>query len=87
MEYVIEVSEDKLELIKMAAAAGIGDWVYRIVAKGKPLSVTPIRPKGHWIEKPHVYGVAFCSECDFELRIDSTNYCPNCGADMREVEE
>jgi hypothetical protein len=51
-------------------------------------SVTPQEPKtGHWITRPHIYGVAFCSECGFELRIDNTNYCPNCGADMREVEE
>ena len=50
-------------------------------------SVTPIRPKGHWITRPHIYGVAFCSECDFELKINNTNYCPNCGADMREVEK
>ena len=60
--------------------------------------VTPIRPKGHWISRPHIYGVVFCSECGFELRINNTNYCPNCGsyngdarignsANMREVEE
>lgn len=42
--------------------------------------------KGHWIEKPHVYGVVFCSECGFELRIDNTNYCPNCGVKMAETE-
>lgn len=42
---------------------------------------------GHWITKPHVYGVTYCSECDFELKIDNTNYCPNCGAKMEEVEE
>jgi hypothetical protein len=41
--------------------------------------------KGHWVTKPNVFGVAYCSECDFELRIDNTNFCPNCGADMREV--
>ena len=50
-------------------------------------SVTPQEPKtGHWITKPHVYGVTYCSECDFELKIDNTNYCPNCGAKM-EVED
>jgi hypothetical protein len=43
--------------------------------------------KGHWVTKPHVFGVGYCSECDFELRIDNTNFCPNCGADMREGEE
>ena len=41
---------------------------------------------GHWITKPHVYGVTYCSECDFELKIDNTNYCPNCGAKMAESE-
>ena len=50
--------------------------------------VTPQEPrKGHWVTKPHVFGVAYCSECDFELRTDNTNFCPNCGTDMREVEK
>ena len=50
-------------------------------------SVTPQPRKGHWITKPHVYGVTYCSECDFELKIDNTNYCPNCGTKMAESEE
>lgn len=45
------------------------------------------RPKGKWITKHHVYGVTYCSECDFELKIDDTNFCPYCGADMRVDEE
>ena len=46
-------------------------------------SVTPQEPKtGHWISRPHVYGVTYCLECDFELKIGDTNYCPNCGARM-----
>ena len=44
--------------------------------------------KGHWLRRPHVYGVTYCSVCDFELKIDNTNYCPNCGAKMKsEVED
>ena len=43
----------------------------------------PERPKGKWVEKPHVYGVAYCSLCDYELHTNDTNFCPNCGADMR----
>lgn len=44
--------------------------------------------KGHWLRRPHVYGVTYCSICDFELKIDNTNYCPNCGAKMKsEVED
>ena len=42
--------------------------------------------KGHWLRRPHVYGVAYCSICDFELKIDNTNYCPNCGAKMESEE-
>lgn len=37
---------------------------------------------GHWISRPNIYGVAYCSECGFELKINNTNYCPNCGAKM-----
>lgn len=42
---------------------------------------------GHWIVKPNIYGVVYCSECDYELKIDDTNYCPNCGAMMIESQE
>lgn len=39
---------------------------------------------GRWISKSEegVYGPAYCSICDFELRIDDTPYCPMCGAKM-----
>ena len=41
------------------------------------------RPRGEWVNKEGVYGVAYCSECNYELRVNNTNFCPNCGADMR----
>ena len=48
------------------------------------------RPKGRW-EK---FGYKWkCSECDGKINIDGTpkenglNFCPNCGADMRESEQ
>ena len=40
-------------------------------------TLPPAQPKsetGHWITKPHVYGVTYCSECGFELKIDNTKY-------------
>lgn len=37
---------------------------------------------GRWVSKEGVYGVVYCSICDFELKIDNTPYCPNCGAKM-----
>ena len=46
-------------------------------------SAQPERKTGRWIEKPHVHGVAYCSLCDYELHTNDTNFCPNCGADMR----
>jgi len=46
-------------------------------------SAQPERKTGKWVEKPNVYGVAYCSLCDYELHTNDTNFCPNCGADMR----
>lgn len=42
---------------------------------------------GKWRTKPNIYGVVYCSECDFELHINDTNYCPDCGAKMKGEEE
>lgn len=40
------------------------------------------RPRGEWVNKEGIHGVAYCSECDYELRVNNTNFCPNCGAKM-----
>lgn len=37
---------------------------------------------GKWIEYPIADGMNQCSECGV-LRFGESNYCPNCGADMR----
>ncbi len=42
---------------------------------------------GKWIYKQGIFGAAYCSKCDFELKIDNTKYCPNCGCRMKEVSE
>ena len=52
-------------------------------------SVTPIRLKGHWIDrwdKVLLCEDKNCSICGY-LAQTKYNYCPKCGADMREVEE
>ena len=54
----------------------------KMTIKNMP-SAQPERKTGKWVEKPHVYGVAYCSLCDYELHTNDTNFCPNCGADMR----
>ena len=49
-----------------------------------------LRPKGRWIEEhPLDFDKTFCtifvcSECRRRYRTPNMNYCPNCGADMRE---
>jgi len=56
-------------------------------------SVTPIRPKGHWI--PIYQGDEIidyrCSECEFGNTFGKgtigMNFCPRCGSDNREVVE
>ena len=55
-------------------------------------SVTPIRPKGHWIDTNNldvkykaIYMCSNCRSCYTEMKPINMNFCPNCGADMREV--
>lgn len=82
---------DAEELLKAIATSGL-IWettecldVIETLAVKKIIDDAPTieeRPKGEWITKHHVHGVTYCSECDFELKIDDTNFCPNCGARM-----
>ena len=40
------------------------------------------RPQGKWVKIGEI-GLAYkCSRCD-EVSVIPTNFCPNCGADMR----
>lgn len=57
------------------------EWEYR------PLEQEP--KTGHWIILKDEWGdinEAVCSRCDANGN-HKWHYCPNCGADMREVEE
>ena len=48
--------------------------------------IEPVR-HGWWKHKNNIYGAVYCSECDYELTMNNTNYCPNCGARMRMTKE
>lgn len=48
-------------------------------------SAQPERKRGKWILKPNIYGVVYCSKCDYELHTNNTNFCPNCGAEMTQA--
>ena len=45
------------------------------------------RPQGEWEERPSEDWISirrwYCSECGEWQTYGMTNYCPNCGADMR----
>lgn len=49
--------------------------------------VTPKKKTGKWVYKQGYFGVVYCSECDYELKTNNTNFCPNCGARMVEPQE
>lgn len=57
-----------------------------IVEDAPAADVEPVR-RGRWVSKEGVYGVVYCSICDFELKIDNTPYCPCCAAKMDEVSD
>ena len=47
----------------------------------------PERKKGRWIEhNPHKWGLGIvfeCSECGEKIDCEPSNFCPNCGEEMR----
>jgi len=67
--------------------------IYRVQmnSKGMPNFSTAVevadRPQGEWIDKSNGIEGAwnYCSVCG-EQAIDLYDFCPNCGADMRERE-
>ena len=65
---------------------GIYDGAFIIKTFEEAPTIKP-RPRGKWIRKHNVHGAVYCSLCDYELHTNDTNFCPNCGADMREEEQ
>ena len=50
-------------------------------------SAEPERKKGEWIDVGDPLMIR-CSKCDYRVaRYNNTNYCPNCGADMRGADD
>lgn len=77
--------ESVLEIIERRKSDCNFDVLEMEDAINKLPSVTP-RHKGHWIEHEKVYE---CSECQIIRAKGMTgkyNYCPNCGAEMENVE-
>lgn len=70
----------------------VADQIYMYLCDGLEEcdEVDPERKNGEWIKMSDADGTYWCcSECGEELYrlCDKTNFCPNCGADMRGEEE
>lgn len=88
----IQTCEDAVSrqaVLDIFGSKGEFDWVLNCaIEKIKEIPpVTPTRPKGKWIRVTDKAGylVWECTCCKWQERI-ATNYCPDCGADMREGE-
>ena len=73
-------------------------WIYKenaveAIQMIEPIQIAePKRIRGKWIKTARWGRVYYCDQCRNYLDFDgvnagrgSTNFCPNCGADMREV--
>lgn len=70
-------ARDIYDMGYMDALAQVDDWL-----DAQPtLGIDNLRPKGRWLHRDN--GIAYCSECDTDAVEDGTDFCPNCGADMR----
>ena len=80
--YIDEIRKDTV--IIRNAGGYFGTIPSEVITGELPSAQPDPQRTGRWIIKPHIYNVAYCSECDFELHINDTPYCPNCGARMEE---
>ena len=86
--------QDVFELVEKMMM-GLSEDAYNELYRGidKIPSVTPIRPKGHWEVKhdewmkPRLVVCSNCKDCYNPQKVKYMKFCPNCGADMREVKE
>ena len=65
---------------KISLIGAVADMVM-LISEQPVIEADPVR-HGRWLVDSRT-GMSFCSEClDYAVEAD-TNYCPNCGADMR----
>ncbi len=82
------IDADALETHEMLVPLGNGQYEYTEVVYKDDIDIMPTiesRKKGKWIRnKANVWDI--CNRCGDDGSL-GWNFCPNCGADMREREE
>ena len=72
---------DELVVAGKENADAVERYLNRVIDEIKQLPT--IQPKrGKWIRNGWAI---MCSECGYDMPYTVRNFCPNCGADMREV--
>ena len=66
---------------RQAAIEALAGWkISPIVLSPIPAADVRENVRGEWIP---MFGKNVCNRCGHKIDIVPTNYCPNCGADMR----
>ena len=81
-----------MDLIDREALINAVEDLYEYAELGEALDVIKAaptveeRPHGKWIIQDIVHCLQYCSECRTYSEF-KWNFCPNCGADMREAND
>lgn len=95
-EMYLEVANMELDVSTISDCISCTSSKCREVLENKLQALPSVKQqeqrKGHWIEHPHEWGTNWeysmyeCSECN-EYTVGDSDFCPNCGADLREEQK
>lgn len=95
-EMYLEVANMELDVSTISDCISYTSSKCREVLESKLKALPSVKTqeprKGHWIEHPHEWGTNWeysmyeCSECH-EYTVGDSDFCPNCGADLREEQK
>lgn len=78
-----KVVNDVIDLIDNAPTVTIKEWKEEMPIYIKDAMLEALRPQGEWLGTDGEYQ---CNKC-YEKRWYRSNYCPQCGAYMKEAED
>lgn len=91
-EMYLEVANMELDVSTISDCISYTASICREALESKLQALPSVKQqeprKGHWIEHPHEWGTNWeysmyeCSECH-EYTVGDSDFCPNCGADLR----